>query len=67
MENELYASDYFDTLYAYAVKMIRLGLAYVDDSTSEEMATMKGTPTEAGKDSPFRTRSIEENIDLLSA
>lgn len=64
-KNELYASDYFDTLYEYAVKLIKLGLAYVDDSTSETMATMKGTPTEAGKKSPFRDRGIDENLDLF--
>jgi len=60
-ENELYASDYFDTLYGYAIQLIQKGLAYVDDSTSEEIATLKGTPTEPGKDSPYRNRSIEEN------
>lgn len=64
-ENERYASDYFDTLYEYALKLIDKGLAYVDDSTSEEMAAMKGTPTEPGKDSIYRTRSIEENRDLF--
>jgi glutaminyl-tRNA synthetase len=65
-ENELYASDYFDTLYDYAVTLIKKGLAYVDDSTSEEIAAQKGTPTEPGTDSPFRNRSIEENLDLFS-
>lgn len=65
-KNELYASDYFDKLYEYAVTLIKMGLAYVDDSTSAEIATMKGTPTEAGKNSPFRDRSIEENLDLLA-
>jgi len=60
-ENELYASDYFDTLYGYAIQLIHKGLAYVDDSTSEEIATLKGTPTQPGKDSPYRNRSIEEN------
>jgi glutaminyl-tRNA synthetase len=64
--NEYYASDYFDTLYEYAVKLIRKGLAYVDDSSSEEIARLKGTPTEPGKDSPFRTRSIEENLQLFA-
>ncbi len=62
---ERYASDYFDTLYEYALKLIDKGLAYVDDSTSEEMAAMKGTPTEPGKDSPYRNRSVEENRDLF--
>lgn len=65
-KNELYASDYFATLYQYAVTLISKGLAYVDDSTSEEMAQMKGTPTEPGKNSPFRDRSVEENLDLFA-
>ncbi|KQS31106.1 glutamine--tRNA ligase/YqeY domain fusion protein [Dyadobacter sp. Leaf189] len=64
-EHELYASDYFDTLYEYAVKLIKKGLAYVDDSTSEEIAALKGTPTEPGKDSVFRSRSVEENLVLF--
>ncbi|HWR33409.1 MAG TPA: glutamine--tRNA ligase/YqeY domain fusion protein [Chitinophagaceae bacterium] len=65
-KNEHYASDYFDTLYEYALRLINRGLAYVDDSSSEEMAAMKGTPTEPGKDSKWRNRSIEENLDLFS-
>ena len=65
-KNELYASDYFDKLYEYATVLIKKGLAYVDDSTSAEIAAMKGTPTEAGKNSPFRDRTIEENLDLLA-
>ncbi len=65
-KNELYTSDYFDSLYEYAVTLIKKGLAYVDDSTAEEIAELKGTPTEAGKDSPSRSRSIEENLDLFS-
>jgi glutaminyl-tRNA synthetase len=64
-ENENYASDYFDTLYDYAIKLINEGLAYVDDSTSEEIATLKGTPTEPGKDSPYRNRSVAENLALF--
>jgi len=64
-QNELYASDYFEKLYEYAKTLIRKNLAYVDDSTSEEIAALKGTPTEAGKDSPFRSRSIEENLSLF--
>ena len=64
-QNERYASDYFATLYEYAIKLIKKGRAYVDDSTSEEIANMKGTPTEPGKESPFRNRSIEENLDLF--
>ena len=64
-ENELYASDYFDTLYGYAVKLIEKGLAYVDELDAEQMATLKGTPTEAGKNSPFRDRSIADNLALF--
>ena len=64
-KNELYASDYFDTLYEYAAKLISKGLAYVDDSSSEEIAAMKGTPTEPGKDSPHRNRLPEENLTLF--
>ncbi|QEC66737.1 glutamine--tRNA ligase/YqeY domain fusion protein [Panacibacter ginsenosidivorans] len=64
-KNERYASDYFDTMYDYAVSLIKKGLAYVDDSTSEEIAAMKGTPTEHGKESSYRNRSIEENLDLF--
>jgi len=64
--NEFYASDYFDTLYEYAISLINKGLAYVDDSTSEQIAALKGAPTESGKDSPFRNRSIEENLTLFS-
>jgi glutaminyl-tRNA synthetase len=65
-KNELYASDYFDKLYEYAVKLIKKGLAYVDDLSAEEMAKMKGTPTTAGVDSPYRNRSVEENLDLFT-
>ncbi|MFM2206429.1 MAG: hypothetical protein RL213_404 [Bacteroidota bacterium] len=63
--NEFYASDYFEQLYEYAVQLIRKGLAYVDDSTAEEIAATKGTPTEPGTHSPFRDRSVEENLDLF--
>lgn len=62
---ELYTSDYFDTLYEYAVKLIKKGLAYVDDSTPEEIAISKGTPTEPGKPTPYRDRSIAENLQLF--
>ncbi|MCX6313862.1 MAG: glutamine--tRNA ligase/YqeY domain fusion protein [Sphingobacteriales bacterium] len=65
-KNELYASDYFEELYQYAITLINKGLAYVDDSTAEEIATLKGTPTEPGKDSSFRNRSIAENLDLFT-
>ncbi|MEP7256537.1 MAG: glutamine--tRNA ligase [Ferruginibacter sp.] len=64
--NEFYASDYFDTLYTYAVDLIQKGLAYVDDSTADEIAAMKGTPTESGKDNQYRNRSIEENLTLFT-
>ncbi|MCC6723277.1 MAG: glutamine--tRNA ligase/YqeY domain fusion protein [Saprospiraceae bacterium] len=60
-----YASDYFQQLYDYAVDLIKKGFAYVDDSTAEEIAALKGTPTEPGKDSPYRSRSVEENLDLF--
>jgi glutaminyl-tRNA synthetase len=63
---ELYTSDYFDTLYTYAVDLINKGLAYVDDSTAEEIAAMKGTPTEPGNDNQYRSRSIEENLSLFT-
>ena len=62
---ELYASDYFQTLYDYAVTLIKKGLAYVDDSTAEEIAATKGTPTEPGIGSTFRKRTIEENLELF--
>lgn len=65
-KNELYTSDYFDTLYDYAVKLIEDGLAYVDDSTAEQIAEGKGTPTEPGTDSQYRSRSIAENLDLFA-
>lgn len=61
----LYASDYFEQLYQFAVKLIKKGLAYVDDSTPEEIAAMKGTPSEPGKDSPYKARTVEENLDLF--
>ena len=64
-KNELYASDYFDQLYEFAITLIKKGLAYVDDSTSEEIAAQKGTPTEPGRNNAFRDRSIEENLDLF--
>ncbi|MGE7777402.1 glutamine--tRNA ligase/YqeY domain fusion protein [Chitinophaga sp. NPDC101104] len=63
---ELYASDYFEQLYQYAVELIKKGFAYVDDSTAAEIAALKGTPTEPGKDSPYRNRSVEENLQLFA-
>ena len=65
-EKELYASDYFDQLYLLAVDLINKGLAYVDDLDAEEIATLKGTPTEPGKDSPNRNRPIEESLLLFA-
>jgi glutaminyl-tRNA synthetase len=63
---ECYASDYFDQLYAYAVQLIEKGLAYVDDSTAEEIAQQKGTPTVPGTGNAFRNRSIAENLSLFA-
>ena len=60
-----YASDYFEKLYNFAIDLIKRGLAYVDDQTSEEIAKQKGTPTQAGTESPYRNRSVEENLDLF--
>ncbi len=60
-----YASDYFDVLHDYAVELIKRGLAYVDSQSAEEMRANRGTLTQAGKDSPFRTRSVAENMDLF--
>jgi glutaminyl-tRNA synthetase len=64
--NEFYASDYFEQLYEFAVVLIKKGLAYVDDLSAEEIAATKGTPTEPGKESPHRHRSVEENLDLFA-
>jgi glutaminyl-tRNA synthetase len=63
---ELYASDYFEQMYEFAVALIKKGLAYVDDSTSEEIAKQKGTPTTPGTNSPFRSRTIEENLTMFA-
>ncbi len=60
-----YASDYFEKLYDFAIELIKKGLAYVDDQTSEQIAQQKGTPTQAGTESPYRNRSVEENLDLF--
>ena len=64
-ENELYASDYFEQLYVFAEDLIRKGLAYVDDSSPEEIAKLKGTPTEPGVASRFRDRDVETNLRLF--
>ena len=63
---ELYASDYFEELYQFAVKLIRKGLAYVDDSSSEEIAKQKGSPTEPGIRNQYADRTVEENLKLFS-
>ena len=65
-KNELYASDYFETLYGYALTLINKGLAYVDDSTSEEIAQQKGTPTHPGHRNQYAERSVEENLQLFA-
>ena len=64
-DREFYASNYFDQLFQFAVQLIKKGKAYVDDSTSEEIAAMKKNPMEPGILSPFRNRTIEENLDLF--
>ncbi|CEN44785.1 glutamyl-tRNA synthetase [Capnocytophaga canis] len=64
-DRECYASDYFQELYDWAVQLIRQGKAYVDGQTSEEIAKQKGTPTQAGTESPYRNTSVEENLQLF--
>ncbi len=64
-ERIFYASDYFDKMYEWAVKLIKKGKAYVDDSDPETMRGLRGTVTEAGKESPNRNRNVEENLDLF--
>ena len=64
-DKECYASDYFQQLYDWTIELIRNGKAYVDSQSSEDMAKQKGTPTQFGTDSPFRNRSVEENLDLF--
>lgn len=66
-KSELYASDYFEQLYQFAIKLISKGLAYVDDSTSEEIAEQKGTPTSTGRRNQYAERSVEENLRLFTA
>ena len=65
-DKECYSSDYFEQLYVWAVQMIKDGKAYVDSQSSEAMAIQKGTPTQPGEDSPFRNRSVEENLTLFN-
>ena len=64
-EHLYYASDYFDQLYEWAVQLIKAGRAYVDDLTSDQIREHRGTLTEGGKESPFRNRAVEENLDLF--
>ncbi|NLE46530.1 MAG: glutamine--tRNA ligase/YqeY domain fusion protein [Chloroflexi bacterium] len=64
-EREFYASDYFDRLYEYAVQLIKMGRAYVCDLSADEVREYRGTLTESGRDSPYRNRSVEENLDLF--
>lgn len=64
-DREYFASDYFDKLFEYAIKLIKKGKAYVDSLSADQIRELRGTPTEAGKESPFRNRTIEENLDLF--
>ncbi len=64
-DREYYASDYFPQLFELAIRLIKEGKAYVDDQSSEEIAAQKGTPTTPGQHSPYRDRSVEENLDLF--
>lgn len=65
-DNIYFASDYFDFLYECAIKLIKKGKAYVDDLNSDEIREYRGTLTEPGKNSPYRDRSVEENLDLFA-
>ncbi|MDU1904374.1 MAG: glutamine--tRNA ligase/YqeY domain fusion protein [Dysgonomonas sp.] len=65
-KNVLYASDYFPQLWDFAIRLIKEGKAYVDEQSAEEIAKQKGTPTQAGTNSPYRDRPIEENLDLFN-
>ena len=64
-DREYYASDYFDQLYEYAIKLIKKGKAYIDSLSGEEIKEYRGAPTEPGKESPYRNRPVEENLDLF--
>ena len=64
-DQEVYSSDYFQILYNWAISFIKKGLAYIDSQSSDEMRLQKGSPTQVGTNSPYRTRSIEENLDLF--
>ena len=65
-ENEVYSSDYFQQLYDWAVLLIKDGKAYIDSQSSEDMRAQKGTPTQVGSNSPYRDRSVDENMDLFT-
>ena len=64
-KDELYTSDYFDTLYGFAIQLIKSGDAYICEQSAEEIAEYKGTPTKAGKESPWRNRPVEESLELF--
>src|SRR5262245_28733488 len=64
-DREYYASDYYEQLYDFAERLIRKGAAYVDSLSADDMRTYRGTLTEPGKDSPYRTRTVDENLDLF--
>ncbi|MFN8329943.1 MAG: glutamine--tRNA ligase [Saprospiraceae bacterium] len=64
-DREYYASDYFQQLYEFAIQLIKSGKAYVDDSSAEEISVRRGVPTSPGENSPFRNRSVEENLELF--
>src|SRR5690554_5104560 len=64
-DREFYASDYFDQLYEWAVQLVKKGKAYVDSLSAEEIREYRGTLTEPGRESPYRNRSVEENLELL--
>ncbi|MBZ0178115.1 MAG: glutamine--tRNA ligase/YqeY domain fusion protein [Melioribacteraceae bacterium] len=64
-DREYYASDYFDKLYEYAIKLVKKGVAYVDSLSSEEIKEYRGMPTSAGKESPYRNRTVDENLELF--
>ncbi|MBU2914316.1 glutamine--tRNA ligase/YqeY domain fusion protein [Reichenbachiella agariperforans] len=64
-DREYYASDYFDQLYAFAVQLIKEGKAYIDDQSAEEISAQRGTPNQPGQPSPFRSRSVEENLQIF--
>lgn len=63
---EFYASDYFEQLYEWAVMLVKKGKAYVDEASAEEISVSRGTPTQSGKESPYRNRSVEENLNLFT-